>query len=103
MPGMLGPISVPSRITSVYWTRATPSPFRHPPPGIPPEPLLLRGRALLEPSPLAGAPAGGGDDYHPPLPAATPWTAEAQRRTKFAIRRSPTAWLFSGWNWTPST
>ena len=63
---------------------------------------LLLELALLEAHDLAPAHVDGGHDDHAGLLAAT---ASGTRtcRTKFAIRRRPTAWLFSGWNCTPRT
>src|SRR5207249_1134968 len=64
--------------------------------------LLLLELALLEADHLASAHVDGGHHDHAEA-SVRPRPRPAQNRTKFSTRRSPTSWLFSGWNCIPST
>ena len=65
--------------------------------GVHPVEGLLAGAALPQAHHATLAHVDGGDDDHAALRAAS------TTRTKLSTMRSPTSWLFSGWNWTPRT
>src|SRR6185503_6911713 len=70
-------------------------------PGVAAVDRFLLELALLEAHDLATPDVDGGHHDHAGLLAAT--GADANVRTKLAISRRPTDWLFSGWNCTPRT